>query len=163
CRARRSTRRWSRQPLRRGGASCRGRGGASGVPATTSDRWTCGIGTGRERDPPRGGPPPTGRAAGGPPPHPGSAGGTRAPRAASRIGAGVVSPTAPEFYTPGAIFMACGRGGYLGQVRLEDGRLDLAAAFEPEALRQAGGPGPAAAHLLDEAGWPAVPGVATLP
>jgi menaquinone-9 beta-reductase len=83
--------------------------------------------------------------------------------AASRIGAGVVSPTAPEFYAPGTIFMACGRGGYLGLVRLEDGRLDLAAAFEPAALRQAGGPGPAAAHILDEAGWPPVPAIATLP
>jgi flavin-dependent dehydrogenase len=81
----------------------------------------------------------------------------------ARIGAGAVADRAPDFYRPGTIFMACGRGGYLGLVRLEDGRLDLAAAFDPGWLRRGGGPGRTAAGLLAEVGWPAVPGVEAVP
>jgi len=75
----------------------------------------------------------------------------------ARIGMGVVAADGPAFYTPGVIFMACGRSGYLGLVRLEDGRLDLAAAFDPRWIRDRGGPGTAAVELLAEVGWPAVP------
>ena len=82
--------------------------------------------------------------------------------AGARIGAGVVAAEGPAFYTPGVIYMACGRAGYLGLVRLEDGRLDLAAAFDPHAVRVQGGPGRAAVELLAEVGWPAVPNLATL-
>ena len=42
--------------------------------------------------------------------------------------------------------------GYLGLVRLPDGRLDLAAALDPVATKRAGGPGPLAARLLAEDG-----------
>jgi menaquinone-9 beta-reductase len=80
----------------------------------------------------------------------------------ARIGVGAVAAAAPAFYGPGAIFMACGPGGYLGLVRLEDGRLDLAAALDAAWVRDRGGPGPAAAALLAEAGWPAVAGLAEL-
>jgi flavin-dependent dehydrogenase len=73
----------------------------------------------------------------------------------ARVGAGAVAPAAPAFYRPGTVYMACGAGGYLGLVRLEDGRLDLAAAFDRVRVRRLGGPGPAAAALLHEAGWPA--------
>jgi 2-polyprenyl-6-methoxyphenol hydroxylase-like FAD-dependent oxidoreductase len=73
----------------------------------------------------------------------------------SRIGAGVIAPTAPAFYQPGTIFMVCGAGGYLGLVRLEDGRLDVAAAFDPVLLRRAGGPGKAA---RPSSWWPASAG-----
>jgi 2-polyprenyl-6-methoxyphenol hydroxylase-like FAD-dependent oxidoreductase len=82
--------------------------------------------------------------------------------AGARIGAGVVAVDGPAFYTPGVIYMACGRSGYLGLVRLEDGRLDLAAAFDPSGVRVRGGPGRAAAELLAEVGWPAVPNLPTL-
>ena len=82
--------------------------------------------------------------------------------AGARIGAGVVAADGPAFYTPGVIYMACGRAGYLGLVRLEDGRLDLAAALDPHGVRIQGGPGRAAAELLDEVGWPAVPNLAGL-
>ncbi len=75
---------------------------------------------------------------------------------------GVVAAKAPAFYTAGVIFMACGRCGYLGLVRLEDGRLDLAAAFDPGWLRTRGGPGHAAVKLLAEVGWPPVPELAEL-
>jgi menaquinone-9 beta-reductase len=80
----------------------------------------------------------------------------------ARIGAGVVAEKGPAFYTPGLIFMACGRDGYLGLVRLEDGRLNLAAALDPNRVRVCGGPGPAAEALLAEVGWPAVPNLAKL-
>jgi flavin-dependent dehydrogenase len=82
------------------------------------------------------------------------------PRA--RIGAGVVAATAPAFYVPQRIFMVCGRGGYLGLVRLEDGRLNLAAALDPQWLRVQGGPGQAAEELLAEAGWPSIANLAGL-
>jgi menaquinone-9 beta-reductase len=78
----------------------------------------------------------------------------------ARIGMGVVAPEGPAFYSPGVIFMACGRSGYLGLVRLEDGQLDLAAAFDPGWIRTHGGPGRAAVELLAEIGWPAVPDLA---
>jgi flavin-dependent dehydrogenase len=81
---------------------------------------------------------------------------------AARVGAGAIADAAPAFYRPGSIFMACAEGGYLGLVRLEDGRLDLAAAFDLARVRGAGGPGPAAAALLKTAGWPAVPGLERL-
>jgi 2-polyprenyl-6-methoxyphenol hydroxylase-like FAD-dependent oxidoreductase len=59
--------------------------------------------------------------------------------------------------------MACAPGGYVGLVRLEDGRLDVAAAFDPAAVRAAGGPGGAAARVLAAAGWPAPEGLGALP
>jgi len=85
------------------------------------------------------------------------------PQPAARIGAGVVSPAAPDFYRRGTLYMTCGALGYLGLVRLEDGRLDLAAAFDVAELRLAGGPGAAAAQLLDDAGWPAPDRLLALP
>ena len=85
------------------------------------------------------------------------------PEPGARIGAGVVTPTAPEFYRRGTLYMTCGAGGYLGLVRLEDGRLDLAAAFDPAWLRRLGGPGAAASQLLWDAGWPAPLDLPALP
>ena len=46
--------------------------------------------------------------------------------------------------------MAVGRGGYAGIVRLEDGRIDVAAALEPQAVARAGRPHAAIAALLQE-------------
>ncbi|HET6574309.1 MAG TPA: FAD-dependent monooxygenase [Fimbriiglobus sp.] len=77
----------------------------------------------------------------------------------SRIGAGAVADTAPDFYNPGAIFMAVDRGGYVGLVRLEDGRLDIAAAFDPAFARDAGKLGSAAGAIVSEAGLPTFPGL----
>lgn len=81
----------------------------------------------------------------------------------SRIGAGVVADRAPECYQPGTISMAVGRGGYVGLVRVEDGRLDVAAAFDPGFIRMRGGPGAAAAAVIAESGLTAVPGLDGLP
>jgi flavin-dependent dehydrogenase len=95
----------------------------------------------------------------------GLAGGEAIPEAGSRIGAGTVVGVsdAPDFFAPGTIFMATGRGGYVGLVRVEDGRLDVAAAFDTDFVRRRGGPGPAAEAILGEVGWPAIPLLAHLP
>jgi flavin-dependent dehydrogenase len=81
----------------------------------------------------------------------------------SRLGAGVVCPESPAHYQRGVVYMACGAQGYLGLVRLEDGRLDLAAAMDATWLRKLGGPGRAAHALLRENGWPAPADMVELP
>jgi len=58
--------------------------------------------------------------------------------------------------------MACGTGGYVGLVRLEDGRLNIAAAFDPSALKAAGHAGRLAARILNEACLPPLPDLADL-
>jgi flavin-dependent dehydrogenase len=85
------------------------------------------------------------------------------PSSAAKVGAGAIAAEAPEGYAPHRIFMACGDGGYVGAVVLEDGRLDLAAALDPGAVRDAGGVGRLVETILDRAGMPRVPGVAALP
>jgi flavin-dependent dehydrogenase len=78
------------------------------------------------------------------------------PVADSRIGAGAIAPTAPPFFAAGTVFMAVGRGGYVGAVRLEDGRVDLAAALDPAFICRSGGPAAAVATILAETDWPAI-------
>jgi flavin-dependent dehydrogenase len=80
----------------------------------------------------------------------------------SWVGAGAVAETAPDAVDPGMVFMACGRGGYVGLVRLEDGRLNVAAAFDPGLLKRRHHPGAAAAAILQESGLPPVPGLEEL-
>jgi flavin-dependent dehydrogenase len=80
----------------------------------------------------------------------------------SRIGAGVIAETGPRFYREGVIYMAYGLDSYVGLVRQEDGRLNLAAAFGASALRTRRNPGAVAAQLLGEAGWPAIAGLSAL-
>jgi flavin-dependent dehydrogenase len=75
----------------------------------------------------------------------------------SRIGAGVLLNDAPSFYAPGSIYMACSSRVYMGIERLEDGRLDMAGAFDAEWVRHVGGPGAAAALALSEIDWPVPP------
>jgi 2-polyprenyl-6-methoxyphenol hydroxylase-like FAD-dependent oxidoreductase len=79
----------------------------------------------------------------------------------SRLGAGVIVDAAPVYYRPGTIYMACGASGYLGLVRLEDNRLNIAAAFDATRVKQAGGLGKQAKAILAETGLPAMPGLAT--
>jgi menaquinone-9 beta-reductase len=79
---------------------------------------------------------------------------------ASRLGAGVVLDDPTEHFEDGLIHMASGRGGYVGLVRLEDGRLDVAAALDREAVRRCGGPGALGASVLAEAGYPIPAGIA---
>ncbi len=82
-------------------------------------------------------------------------------RARSRIGAGCLVANAPSFYEERTIFMAVGREGYIGAVRVEDGSLNVAAAFEPALVRHWGTPGLAAAAILAEAGFPPIAGLET--
>jgi menaquinone-9 beta-reductase len=77
-------------------------------------------------------------------------------RAGSRIGAGCLISDAPAFYNAGTVFMAVGREGYVGLVRVEDGSLNVAAAFAPAFVRRSGEPGSAAAAILAEAGLPLI-------
>ena len=95
----------------------------------------------------------------------GLGGGDAAPEPGSRIGAGVSVPAdaVPAFFTPGTIFMATGSGGYVGLVRLEDGRLDVAAAYDVAFVKSQGGLGPAAEAILGEVGWPVPPELAQRP
>ncbi len=81
----------------------------------------------------------------------------------SRIGAGVMANHAPDFYTPGTIYMATARGGYVGLVRVEDGRLDVAAAFDPGFVRDAGGLGFAASKVLGQSGFASILNLESLP
>jgi len=68
----------------------------------------------------------------------------------SRIGAGVVLD---HGHLPaGRVEMAVARGGYVGLVGVEDGRLDIAAAFDAAFVRDSGGLVEAAVHVLAEAG-----------
>lgn len=86
-----------------------------------------------------------------------------AQRRDARVGAGVIADNAPDAYESGIIYMACGKHGYVGMVRLEDGRLDVAAAFDPRFVKDVGGLGAAAAHVLDESGMTALQGLERLP
>ncbi|MEM9883616.1 MAG: FAD-dependent monooxygenase [Planctomycetota bacterium] len=82
-------------------------------------------------------------------------------RPASRVGFGGMAAETDHADGPaaGTIAMACGRAGYLGAVRLENGRLDFAAAIDADALKHLGGPAAAAREMLRQAGrdhdaWP---------
>jgi flavin-dependent dehydrogenase len=74
----------------------------------------------------------------------------------SRVGAGCLVGDAPAFYGNGTIFMAVGKEGYVGLVRVEDGSLNVAAAFDLNLVRRLGTPGVAAAAIVAEAGFPPV-------
>lgn len=80
---------------------------------------------------------------------PGSEGRTIA--SASRIGVGGVLPAESCDLPWGRLVMAVGPSGYCGLVRLEDGRIDLAAALDRGAIAEAGDMHAAVASLLAEA------------
>ena len=79
-------------------------------------------------------------------------------RPGSRIGAGAILNDPPDDYEPGTIHMASGRGGYVGLVRLEDGRLDVAAAFDATFVQLHGLAG-AAMSISESSGLPPLPGL----
>jgi 2-polyprenyl-6-methoxyphenol hydroxylase-like FAD-dependent oxidoreductase len=89
-----------------------------------------------------------------------SAGVAVAVAANSRLGAGVVLADPASAYAPGLIHLATGTHGYVGLVRIEDGRLNVAAALDPAGVKAVGGLGTAAAMILAEAGLPPVPDLA---
>lgn len=71
----------------------------------------------------------------------------------AHIGAGAMLDDGEAAYGAGVIYMATGAAGYVGLVRVEGTRLNIAAALDPAAVRDRGGPGGAAAALLEEAGF----------
>jgi len=81
----------------------------------------------------------------------------------SRLGAGVSADDPTPFFGPGTIYMACGAGGYVGLVRIEDGRLNLATALDADFVKRASGVGNAACIVMREAGFPPVDRLAELP
>ncbi len=87
----------------------------------------------------------------------------RRPQRGSRVGAGVILPECPSNLEPGVVTMSVGVGGYVGLVRLCDGRLDIAAAFDKSFLASAGGPANAASLILGQAGVPPPAGMADFP
>ena len=74
----------------------------------------------------------------------------------SFFGAGVVKDVSPMFYKPGTLYMACGRGGYVGVVRLENGRLNVAAALDPRHIKGTNSIGKTAQNILAEAEFQAL-------
>jgi len=81
-------------------------------------------------------------------------------RSSSRIGVGTVLEHAPDAYPPHTVVMACGDGGYVGCVRVEQNRFDVAAALDPGFVRTAGGPGRAVSSILERAACPSIPQLA---
>lgn len=73
----------------------------------------------------------------------------------SRIGVGTTLPADAIDVPAGELLMAVGRGGYCGIVRLEDGRIDAAAAIDRQLIPAAGGIAAAVAEILREAAGPA--------
>lgn len=74
---------------------------------------------------------------------------------AARIGIGTTVDSGGN-YEPGTIYMVCGRGGYVGLVRVEDGLLNVAGAFDAAFVRESGGPGGAVDLTIGDAGLPPI-------
>jgi flavin-dependent dehydrogenase len=74
-----------------------------------------------------------------------------APRSRIGVGAVIDDDGSPGIVPPGRIEMSCAESGYAGLVRLEDGRIDVAAALDARALRERS-IGDAVAGILEDAG-----------
>ncbi len=78
-------------------------------------------------------------------------------RTGSRVGVGAVLEGGGSGYGPGKVYMVVGPAGYVGLVRQEDHRLNVAAAFDAEWVRHHGAPEPAVRAHLESAGMPGLP------
>jgi flavin-dependent dehydrogenase len=79
-----------------------------------------------------------------------------AARRAGRIGVSVILDAATAGPAPGTLAMACGRDGFVGMVRLPDGRLDVAGSVRADAMRDHGR---TLAAIIEEAGGRVPPGL----
>lgn len=71
----------------------------------------------------------------------------------ARLGAGAIVEAAHrDDYEEGTVYMACAQDGYVGLVRLEDGRLGIAAALDRDAIRRTGNLPDAVDRILQETG-----------
>jgi flavin-dependent dehydrogenase len=76
--------------------------------------------------------------------------------AGSRIGLGASVPGEKSDLSEGTVSMSVGRDGYVGMVRLPEGTINIAAAVDPERLREHG-PAAIVGQILNEAGLAAPP------
>jgi flavin-dependent dehydrogenase len=81
----------------------------------------------------------------------------------SYIGAGSMAAVQSSFYQPGTIYMAHSRFGYVGLVRVENGRLAIAAALASDFVKRAESLARAVAEVLCRAGFPPIPDWQSLP
>ncbi|HEX5137803.1 MAG TPA: FAD-dependent monooxygenase [Planctomycetota bacterium] len=81
--------------------------------------------------------------------------GAAPPRRGSLLGAGTTAKGVD--LEPGVVRMACARGGYVGTVRVEEGRCVVAAALAPKLVARAGGLEAAASSILAACGLPPPP------
>jgi len=85
--------------------------------------------------------------------------------AQSRVGIGATLPPEASDLPAGELLMVVAEQGYCGLVRLEDGRIDLAAAVDKRLLAQAGSPAAAAGVIVNQGCGPSdrrVPSAASL-
>jgi flavin-dependent dehydrogenase len=80
------------------------------------------------------------------------------PDPSSRLGGGALIDDDAADYRPGTIYMGLGRDGYVGVVRVEGGRLNVAGAFDPAAVKRQGIPA-LADEVLRNAGLPGIDGL----
>lgn len=78
-------------------------------------------------------------------------------QAGSRVGVGAVLEGGGSGYGPGTVYMVVGPAGYVGLVRQEDRRLNVAAAFDTEWMRRYRSPEGAVRAHLKWAGMPQLP------
>ncbi len=78
-------------------------------------------------------------------------------RRRSRMGLGSTLATDVSGFDPGTVTMAVGQAGYVGTVRLRDGRLHLAASVDQSALNKDHEPAALVSEILNETHLPAVP------
>lgn len=71
-----------------------------------------------------------------------------------RLGIGCTIADASTDFAPGTIWMATGAHGYVGLVRVEDGRLNIAAAVDRQFLRERESPTAAVSEILKSANFP---------
>ncbi|TWT94560.1 hypothetical protein Pla52n_53810 [Stieleria varia] len=79
----------------------------------------------------------------------------------SLIGTAAMTDTLPDGYRKGTIHMAIGKSGYVGALQLQDGRLDVAGAFDPDEIKRSS-VGEVAQAISDGSGLPQLRGLASL-
>jgi flavin-dependent dehydrogenase len=75
------------------------------------------------------------------------------------LGVQTIQSPASSVYSASTLYMACGDGGYVGLVRLEDQRLNIAAALDSRYLRRVGSVSRAVTGIMEATG---LPGIETL-
>ena len=69
----------------------------------------------------------------------------------SRVGLGTVIKSSTDLCPADGVVMVCGVGGYVGMVRLPDGRLNVAAALDPALIQRLRGPTAVVQRIFEEA------------